>query len=324
MNSRDTIIEKWYQLITNNKANENTLFGRSYHDDSIYVINKVINRQGFVLYAEIPLIGEPYLDLTVSKIEIKREENDKELGFSDLLDYQRSLNIHNFAFEFDLSKGNKDNPHIVIFLPMNMKINKQYLDNTLNYFKCEYLSDNILKFIDNLPSNYYLAYFGSYRKREEKPFRLTVKIKDTLRYCKDKNLFKKELETLGYHYFNNEMYQIFNLFFQNNETLEICFDMNDDGTFADVIGLQCGTSAHKKGEISAKHFESFNNMKYLTKFEEMRLIDDRYRKIIDSIYTNEDLSIIHNIHTIKIKYKDGKMLAPKIYTEFSCRNLKIN
>lgn len=314
----EDIIKSFYLKLTSNKDNEKLLLGKDCYDDVRNVINKVVKNTGFVLYAEMPLINEPFLDLTVCKIEKEKDKNDTEQGYSEFLDYQRSFKLNRFAFEYDLSKGNINKPHIVVFLPSNFKFTKEYLDNSLKYLNSENISNKVYKFISNLPKNSYLAYYGSYKERESKPFRLTIKLKDTKKYFEDHSLLIKDLETLGYKHFKDNMFEVFDLFFKNNETVEMCFDMDEKGLIDETIGLQVGTNGLKRDSLSPSKYKETSSYNYLNELKKMGLIDDRFNKLIDTIYSNEKET--HSIHTIKIRYKKGTLLVPKIYTEFSYTN----
>lgn len=326
----------WYDRMTLN-GKESLLFGNNYRELCIKAINcTLIKDSYFGLFSEFPLIGEPFLDLSVystpKEITLPIYFTDGQgFGYKELYEYQHRLGYHNLGFEFDLSKGQPFHPHVVIFPTDELLYDKEYLENCFNLMGINDRTGFLFNKIDKAIPGWKFAYFGGYNGRKDCPTRIVFRIcgEQMSAYKSNMKRLFNDLKAFGYLYISDTMLLPLNILFKYTNNCKISFDLLPDGTLGSTMGFEYGVTLKKHSDFLPNAFWQTDNAQFLQEIEESNLIDNRWRDVVPtafavkSSYVDDNQKLVeviqnHAIHTVKFRWREGEFLAPKMYTNYFC------
>lgn len=328
----------WYDK-TAADGREALLFGKNSREKCLSAVCRTVCEHSyFGLFSEFPLAGEPFLDLSVYSIPDGSHPspdfiNGDGFGYRPLFDYCRIRNLNSLGFEFDLSADAPANPNAVVFPP------ERYLQDSLFLYECLRLlglEDRIPFLSDRLgavPAGWTFVYFGGYNGRKGRPLRIVFRLHShqVLRYRNDPGAFLSDLSRFGYFSACPDILPSLNILFSYAGNCKLSFDLMPDGSLGPAIGCEYGMTRRTPVDFLPDRFMQSENAAFLRALETAGFIDGRWQSAVQSAFAavseeySEEAAVKilqqHAVHTVKLRFCDGKTLSPKMYTQYHCSPL---
>lgn len=311
----------WYDRMAAS-GREALLFGSPAREQCIRAVRRTLSEGAFFgLYSEFPLLGEPFLDLSVSGSGGAEgfAEGDG-FGYAPLFSYSHSVGIDSLGFEYDLSTGGENAPRAVMFLPRGMD-GSEYIKNCLTLMGLGDRSERVLRYIHDAPWEF--SYFGGLLNGRDRPVRIVFRLREReLSLIRaDMGRFLSELSNFGYD--GGELSGM-PLLAKKAEVLSVGFDVMPDGRLSSSLGCEYGMARHG-GDFLPDRFLQGVNAEVFSTLEEKGCIDSRWREAAKSAFAciltlpdGERVLAKHAVHTVKLRWKNGAPATPKMYTQFVC------
>ncbi len=284
---------------------------------------------------EVPLIGEPKMDISVGYFSNELPDEVNLVG-EDLLKtrsyiehyaklYRNSNLANEVCHEFDASSGNIQYsafgyiPHINFEEPRSLY--KARMEDYLTLVDQKHRAPKAIELYEKSPEYWRPFYQGIFEGRADFPMRVTWVLDDAAKnvYVKDPIQLGNDLESIGVDFDREEMMLPMLEFFQNEGEFEVQADLYEDGRLGGTVGLACFPRNEYKNNDADKGFKKLIDfgIKYGVSDERISLLLPRTRQ--NSIaYYDDEKGVLHKrlvagSTNIKLKWKDKKMMPMKAY-----------
>lgn len=284
-------------------------------------------------WLEIPLIRKPCFDLHVSVSQEAIDNCEKFPanlgggGFEEAFVWSRGRkNGKGLVFGFDVSKGKRKS------IGLQCLGNGQAGDES-GFFRAlgnPKAIEGFHKFQKNMPKTWKILYFGFFMGRTGPQIRIDCGcFKEVQKaYAKSPELFRKDLIKLGFTAISDEMlYQVSRLA-SYSFPLNLQFDVGEDGTMGNTIGISPDFKHRFLGKIRRLDFSSRGEVDNLLKeIQSWEIADDRCRLLSDVTYMTRFLIYdwviyLYNLPGfIKVRWRNGEPLDSKAYFEMLSKQI---
>lgn len=270
-----------------------------------------------MVYLEIPLIGKPCYDLGVGYGEKLCSSNvfpeAKAFGYRKALDYFAANNNVGFGFSIDLSRGETERAGLYLQHRGNYKVIEPFLRACGD----EERYQNYMNVSDRIRKSWPSSYIGFFPERPGSPTRLGGYITGNPDLM---DLFKLS----GFTSYGSDMMDLCRELTAICEPEDYQFDIRSDGTLSDEFGLSFSFAPQRSPKMGAESLRSGKGARFMTRLQELKLIDDRWNMIPDALFARtfplesengnkQFIALTVSINMVKIKFKAGIPQGVKFY-----------
>ncbi len=281
------------------------------------------------IYMEMPLKGDPFLDMTIGYKELApgtRFNTEAIKGTEGMLDWLAEVTKENEGlyggYEIDTS-SDPIPPAAVHFQPRTRKELVQPFCDALGEPDRGKL---YLSATQIMPKRWPLSFFGMFRGRPNYPLRICGYLhQEEINLCAaSSDQIKKTFESVGFKAYNEDMIaQIALLLVEAREGADFQFDIFPDKSFSKTFAIDVNLNLRKKEKLSKALGEG--ELQGLRKlFDDWNIVDDRFdtafgiatAKAVPYLTPEEKISFYKLIiipQWIKFRWTDGVIQPAKLY-----------
>ena len=281
------------------------------------------------VYLEFPLIGEPFLDVTVLLGEIDantRIASEAASGTEDMLDWYSGVRADHESIScgFELDTKNPDCPAAAVHFQQREHI-------ALVEPFCEAVGEPqraplYLDMAKRMPEGWPLSFFGMFRGRPGSPLRVCGYLSDNEKKAcaKDPGRMKEVFDTVGFSAYNETMLaEISELMSVTPGPIDFQFDVYDDGSLGAVFAIDA-QFAIEQPEAVRSSFTDGGGAQVMNLLERWGVADKRWRAGVQTAFARaipaerDDGSIGRYAFTlmpnwVKARWKDAVLQPSKLY-----------
>ena len=311
-------------LIAEDDGRGQLLFGESINRAKRLLPDYLVGKTFPNVYLEFPLMGEPFLDVSVGYKDFPAGEGIRAPsaeGTQEMLDWFSGTApaFPGISCGYELDLKHKDPSKAGIYFHPD-----RYRELVLPF--CRTIGEDdkaqlYLNAADRLPAAWKPSYFGLFRGRPDAPFRIGGYLSDSeMAACvKDPGRIHNVFDRIGFRAYHSEMLR------QMSELLaavpgysDFQFDVFLDGTFGDTFSLDVYFPFVQPEEMPAyfQEGEAAKFMKLLNcwKVADARLVPALEMAFEGAIPVNEDLYIYFlRPNWLKVRWIQGTLQPAKLY-----------
>ena len=281
------------------------------------------------LYLEFPLLGEPFLDVTMLYGDVPGHMSFGDpaaAGTERMLrwfDGVRKEHEH-ICYGFELDTGKPAGTTAAVhFQPMN--------HTELAAPFCEALGEpetgkRYTEKASRMPEGWPLAYFGLFRGRPGSPMRICgYMAQDEQKRCaEDPTHLEAAFRAIGFTDYDEKMIsQVSELLRTAPETADFQFDLLPDGTLGETFAIDVSFSIQRTEEAK-KAFREGSAARLMLRLEEWGIADSRWKKAAGMAFTRaipvEDeegkkrsFALVLTPNWLKVRWRKGVLQPAKLY-----------
>ena len=234
------------------------------------------------VYFEHPLVGDPFLDVTVLYGEIEpglRIESDAAAGTDAMLDWYAAARaeIENISCGYELDTKNPDLPAAAVhFQP------REHIELVEPFCAVVGEPERAKLYLDQakrMPPGWQLAFFGMFRGRPGSPLRVCGYLApdEKQRVANDATYLATVFDEIGFTAYTDDMLaQVSELMAVAPGILDFQLDVYPDGTLGDVLGIDAQFGIERP-EAVCKSFDDGPGSRVMRLFERWGTADGRWR-----------------------------------------------
>ena len=233
------------------------------------------------VYLEYPLIGDPFLDITI----LYSEETDKGQrvnspladGTEAALDWFTSLDnsYGNTSFGYELDTKDPSLPIAAVhFQPRDHTELVDPFCQTVGEPERAHLYHGVN---ERLPQAWRLSYFGMFRGRPNSPLRVCGYLDgQEIQACADPNHLKSVFGAVGFTSYNKEMLEQASALIDGaTQSADFQFDVYPDGTLGDTFAFDVSYEV-QRSELVRENFETGKAGMLMRQLEQWGAADERW------------------------------------------------
>lgn len=304
------------------------LFGESYERARNAVRSFVAGKECPSVYLEFPLIGEPFLDVTVLYGALERGMRPEAQAVADmgeLFDWYADVRAEHedvsFGFEIDTKDINvpqaaihfQPRAHTELVEPFCKLIGEEDAARL-------YLAQN-----DRMPEGWKLSFFGMFRGRPGSPLRVCGYMSaDEAKACNDPVYLRKQLDAAGFGAYDDAMLaQVSELLCITSGTVDFQLDVYPDGTLGDIFAIDVQLDIQKP-ELVRANFDRGPVARLMSTLEAWGAADERWHLVGDAAFARAIPAADENGDArryaftlmpqwVKVRWKKGVLQQSKLY-----------
>ncbi|MBR4808393.1 MAG: hypothetical protein IKZ65_07880 [Lachnospiraceae bacterium] len=281
------------------------------------------------VYMEMPLLGDPFLDITVLYSHVPEDtfiDSPLASGSLEMMRFLSQCSLNGSAvcggFEIDL-KNNKPTAAAVHFQP------RKKTDLVMPFCKTigeEEKGKLYLESAKRLPEEWKPSFFGIFRGRKKSPLRICGYLgSDEVKACAgDKSRLIGVFDSVGFSAYNDRMLdQICTIMSIFPKEADYQFDILPDGKAGNMFAIDAIFSAAYLKDLK-ESFEKGKGARFTAQLEEWNIADDRWRKAFDATFAKAipvelpegDLGrycLFLQPQWFKVRWIDGILQPSKLY-----------
>lgn len=281
------------------------------------------------VYLELPLAGDPFLDVTLLYSEIEpgtSVDAPEAAGTEELFDWfsvvsaeQENINI---GFELDTNKPILPQAAIHFQHRSNLDLVRPFFEAIGEAER----TDVYLGLVDRMPSGWKPDFLGLFRGRPDSPLRVCGYLEsEEQRSCaEDAHHLVEVFETMGFEAYDGQMLDDARKFMSDVDvSFDYQVDVYPDGHLGEVFSLDINLGIHQTDAVR-KSFSEGAASRVMGEFERLGAADSRWQLIPDSVFarsvpvmledgTRDRLSFTLIPQWVKVRWKSGVPQPSKIY-----------
>ena len=280
------------------------------------------------VYLEFPLIGKPFLDLTVLYSENSgkfRLDVPEAAGTEGIRDWFAGISkdYHKINFGYELDTGRRGAPAAVHFQP------RGYLELVEPF--CKVLGEEekgrlYLSTAAKMPPGWKLSFFEMFRGRSGSPLRGCGYLAEGERVAlaADIERIRSVFQKIGFRAFDEKMlHQIAHILSEAVEGADFQFDVRPDGSFGEIFAIDLKLRNRRPGEMK-ESFNSGDRAPLRQLLEDWKIIDGRLDAALGMTFARNypvekpdgskgNLSMLLMPQWIKVRWTGGELQPAKLY-----------
>ena len=321
-----------YQVLLLQAADEGrgpALFGESVERARDAVLPFLVGEKFPSIYLEHPLVGDPFLDVTVLYGQAERGTRilspvagDHGEMFDWFSEVGKQHNDINCGFELDTKEDALPTAAIHFQPRAHIELVRPF---------CEIVgeperADLYLDLAARMPQGWPLSFFGMFRGRPGSPLRVCGYLADAekLACAQDPGHLVPVFDSIGFHAYNDAMLeQVSALMAAAAGTVDFQFDVYPDGTLGNVFAIDVQFGIELPEAVHAS-FESGPGADIMGLLEAWGAADERWKMAIESAFARalpielDDgkagrFAFTIMPHWAKARWKDGVLHPAKLY-----------
>lgn len=305
------------------------LFGQSLPHARKELLPFMVGKRFPSVYLEFPLVGEPFLDVTVLLGELEpgtRIASEAARGSEAMLDWYAQIRTHDDAIScgFELDTKDPELPSAAIhFQPRKhtglVRLFFEAIDEPER-------ADLYLNQAARMPEGWPLSFFGLFRGRPGSPLRVCgyLGLKSQQACANDPQLIAEAFRDVGFHAYDDAMLeQVSTLLSAVPGQTDFQFDVYPDGTLGNTFAVDAQFGIEQP-EAVQRTFTEGGGARVMSLLESWGIADDRWRLGAQAAFARaipveiEDGGLGKYSFTlmpqwVKVRWIDGVLQPSKLY-----------